>query len=115
VNSGMVSTAYGGDATVSASWEGVALCRPILWGCTRLDGGIPLGISIQAVGLGTGVTEPPKSLGSPTVVLVQRNSDNPVDAHNHSTSSVSEREIGLHLFLYEFWWLNCPTQINWTN
>jgi hypothetical protein len=26
-----------------------------------------------------------------------------------------EREIGLHLFLYEFWWLNCPTQINWTN
>jgi vancomycin permeability regulator SanA len=28
---------------------------------------------------------------------------------------VFEREIGLHLFLYEFWWLNCPTQINWTN
>jgi hypothetical protein len=27
----------------------------------------------------------------------------------------TEREIGLHLFLYEFWWLNCPTQINWTN
>jgi hypothetical protein len=26
-----------------------------------------------------------------------------------------EREIGLHLFLYEFWWLICPTQINWTN
>jgi hypothetical protein len=26
-----------------------------------------------------------------------------------------EREIGLHIFLYEFWWLNCPTQINWTN
>jgi hypothetical protein len=25
--------------------------------------------------------------------------------------SLSEREIGLHLFLYEFWWLNCPTQI----
>jgi hypothetical protein len=24
---------------------------------------------------------------------------------------ISEREIGLHLFLYEFWWLNCPTQI----
>jgi hypothetical protein len=22
-----------------------------------------------------------------------------------------EREIGLHLFLYEFWWLNCSTQI----
>jgi hypothetical protein len=35
------------------------------------------------------VTEPPKSLGPPTVVLVQRTSDNPVDAHNHSTSSVS--------------------------
>jgi hypothetical protein len=26
-----------------------------------------------------------------------------------------ERKIGLHLLLYEFWWLNCPTQINWTN
>jgi hypothetical protein len=26
------------------------------------------------------VTEPPKSLGPPTVVLVQRTSDNPVDA-----------------------------------
>jgi hypothetical protein len=35
------------------------------------------------------VTEPPKSLGPPTVVLVQQTLDNPVDAHNHSTSSVS--------------------------
>jgi hypothetical protein len=35
------------------------------------------------------MTEPPKSLGPPTVVLVQRTLDNPVDAHNHSTSSVS--------------------------
>jgi hypothetical protein len=35
------------------------------------------------------VIEPPKSLGPPTVVLVQRTLDNPVDAHNHSTSSVS--------------------------
>jgi hypothetical protein len=35
------------------------------------------------------VTEPPKSLGPPTVVLVQWTLDNPVDAHNHSTSSVS--------------------------
>jgi hypothetical protein len=35
------------------------------------------------------VTEPPKSLGPPTVVLVQRTLDNPVDAHNHSISSVS--------------------------
>jgi hypothetical protein len=35
------------------------------------------------------VTEPPKSLGPPTVVLVQRTSDNPVDAPDHSTSSVS--------------------------
>jgi hypothetical protein len=24
---------------------------------------------------------------------------------------VREREIGSNLFLYEFWWLNCPTQI----
>jgi hypothetical protein len=36
------------------------------------------------------VTEPPKSLGPPTVVLVQRTSDNPVDASNHLTSSVSK-------------------------
>jgi hypothetical protein len=35
------------------------------------------------------VTEPPKLLGPPTVVFVQRTLDNPVDAHNHSTSSVS--------------------------
>jgi hypothetical protein len=35
------------------------------------------------------VAEPPKSLGPPTVVLVQRTLDTPVDAHNHSTSSVS--------------------------
>jgi hypothetical protein len=36
------------------------------------------------------VTETPKSLGPPTVVLVQRTSDNPRDAPDHSTSSVSE-------------------------
>jgi hypothetical protein len=35
------------------------------------------------------VTEPPKSLGTPTAVLVQRTSGNPVDASNYSTSSVS--------------------------
>jgi hypothetical protein len=35
------------------------------------------------------VTEPPMLLGPPTLVLVQRTLDNPVDAHNHSTSSVS--------------------------
>jgi hypothetical protein len=35
------------------------------------------------------LTEPPKSLGPPTVVLVQCTLNNPVDAHNHSTSSVS--------------------------
>jgi hypothetical protein len=34
------------------------------------------------------VTEPPKVLGPPTVVLILRNLDNPVDAHNHLTSSV---------------------------
>jgi hypothetical protein len=34
------------------------------------------------------VTEPPKSLGPPTVVFVQWTLDTPVDAHNHSTSSV---------------------------
>jgi hypothetical protein len=35
------------------------------------------------------VTELPKVLGSPTVVLVLRTLDNPVDAHNHSTSLVT--------------------------
>jgi hypothetical protein len=35
------------------------------------------------------VTEPPKSLGPPTVVLVQRTSDNPAGAPNHLISSVS--------------------------
>jgi hypothetical protein len=35
------------------------------------------------------VTEPPKSLGPPTVVFVQRTLDNPVNAHNHLTSLVS--------------------------
>jgi hypothetical protein len=34
------------------------------------------------------MTEPPKLLGPPTVVLVQRTSDNPVDAPNHLTSLV---------------------------
>jgi hypothetical protein len=36
------------------------------------------------------LTEPPKSLGPPTVVLVQRTSDNPAGAPDHLTSSVSE-------------------------
>jgi hypothetical protein len=35
------------------------------------------------------VTEPPKLLGPPTVVLVQRTSDNPVDAPELLESSVS--------------------------
>jgi hypothetical protein len=35
------------------------------------------------------VMEPPKVLGPPTVVLVLRTLDNPIDAHNHSTSSVT--------------------------
>jgi hypothetical protein len=36
------------------------------------------------------VTEPPKSLGPPIVVLVHRTSDNPAGAPNHLTTSVSE-------------------------
>jgi hypothetical protein len=35
------------------------------------------------------VTEPPKVLGPPTVVLVLRTLDNPVDVLNHSASSVT--------------------------
>jgi hypothetical protein len=34
------------------------------------------------------VTEPPKSLGPPIVVLVHRTSDNPAGAPDHLTSSV---------------------------
>jgi hypothetical protein len=34
------------------------------------------------------VTEPPKLLGPPIVVLVQRTSDNPAGAPDHLTSSV---------------------------
>jgi hypothetical protein len=36
------------------------------------------------------VTEPPKSLGPPTHVLVHRTSDNPASAPDHLTSSISE-------------------------
>jgi hypothetical protein len=36
------------------------------------------------------MTEPPKSLGPPTVVLVPRTLDNPACAPDHLTSSVSE-------------------------
>jgi hypothetical protein len=36
------------------------------------------------------VTEPPKSLGPPTVVLIHWTSNNPAGAPNHLTSSVFE-------------------------
>jgi hypothetical protein len=36
------------------------------------------------------VTESPKLLGPPTVILVHRTSDNPVDAPDHLASSVSK-------------------------
>jgi hypothetical protein len=36
------------------------------------------------------VTEPPKSLGPPTVVFVQQTSDNSAGAPDHLTSSLSE-------------------------
>jgi hypothetical protein len=50
-------------------------------------GGALVGVSFPThVGI---VTEPPKSLGPPTVVLVQWTLDNPGGAHNHLTSSVS--------------------------
>jgi hypothetical protein len=39
------------------------------------------------------LTEPPKILGPPTFVLVSRTLDNPVDAHNHSTSSVTASSL----------------------
>jgi hypothetical protein len=43
------------------------------------------------------VTELAKVLGPPTVVLVLRTLDNPIDAHNHLTSSV----LYLHPFTQE--------------
>jgi hypothetical protein len=45
---------------------------------------------VSGTGAGWIVTEPPKSLDPPTVVLVQRTSDNPAGAPDHLTSSVSE-------------------------
>jgi hypothetical protein len=51
--------------------------------------GIPCLTAIAAKSTQGTVMEPPKSLGPPTVVLVQQTLDNPVDAHNHSISSVS--------------------------
>jgi hypothetical protein len=33
------------------------------------------------------------------------------DALQRQNGIVIEREIRSNLFLYEFWWLNCPTQI----
>jgi hypothetical protein len=47
-------------------------------------------IVIEAFVLSHDVTEPPKSLGPPTVVLVQRTSEDPAGAPDHLTSSVSE-------------------------
>jgi hypothetical protein len=43
------------------------------------------------------VTEPPKVLGPPTVVIVLRTLDNLVDAPNHSTSSVNLERVLLLL------------------
>jgi hypothetical protein len=54
--------------------------------------------------------EAPRAPPTQVRATIQRN--HPVD---QILGDISEREIGLHLFLYEFWWLNCPTQINWTN
>jgi hypothetical protein len=53
-------------------------------GCT-----VETGVGFIAAGAVVGVTEPPKSLGPPTVVLVHRTSDNPAGAPDHLTSSVS--------------------------
>jgi hypothetical protein len=47
------------------------------------------GIRLDHASNKTGVTEPPKLLGPPIVVLVLQTLDNPIGAHNHSMSSVS--------------------------
>jgi hypothetical protein len=47
-----------------------------------------LGLPCPIPGHVASVMEPPKVLDPSTVVLVLRTMDKPVDAHNHSTSSV---------------------------
>jgi hypothetical protein len=62
--------------------------QSLLRRCVALEHHRDVEEAAVAIG-GTGdVTEPPKVLGPPTYVLVLRTSDNHVDAHNHSTSSV---------------------------
>jgi hypothetical protein len=55
-----------------------------------LSGGKPEPLGSMPEYTMSAVTEPPKSLGPSTVVLVQRTLDNPVDAPDHLTSSVPE-------------------------
>jgi hypothetical protein len=50
----------------------------------------PIGPPPRGIGGWPHVTEPPKSLGPPTVVLVHRTLDNPAGAPDYLTSSVSE-------------------------
>jgi hypothetical protein len=69
-------------------WEGpflvVSSSRPGSYRLKDMDGNdIPRSWNADDV------MEPPKSLGPPTIVLVQWTLGNPIDAPNHSTSLVS--------------------------
>jgi hypothetical protein len=59
-----------------------------MWHSTRLDGTLLDVDGPRLDGIMRNVTESPKLLGPPTAVLILRTLDNPVDAHNRSTSSV---------------------------
>jgi hypothetical protein len=70
-------------------WKYLYHCRPrMAGGQHQLVGGASL--EMHRGRKTEYVTEPPKSLGPPTVVLVQRTSDNPIGAPDHLTSSISK-------------------------
>jgi hypothetical protein len=70
-----------------SSWECLLYALVCCLGSHTLEW--PVGDVFIAPNTKLAVTEPPKSLGPPTVVLVQQTSDNPAGAPDHLTSSVS--------------------------
>jgi hypothetical protein len=69
----------------------ISYCRKLERGMVMVNpGSLPLMRMIWFVSGAIFVTEPPKSLGPPTVVLVPLTLDNPAGAPDHLISSVSE-------------------------
>jgi hypothetical protein len=64
-----------------AVFSSLSRCHPSSQACHHAE-------ALSIVASAYIVMEPPKLLGPPTFVLVQRTLDNPVDAHNHLISSV---------------------------